>query len=36
LAAWLPGVAAKGFVLWPVSASVIFRNRANPALLGLA
>lgn len=36
LAAWLPGVAAKGFVLWPVSAAVIFRNRASPALLGLA
>jgi hypothetical protein len=26
LAAWLPGVAAKGFVLWPVSAAVVFRN----------
>lgn len=29
LAAWLPGVAAKGFVLWPVSATIAFRNRID-------
>ena len=33
LAAWLPGVAAKGFVLWPVSAAVIFRNGIDLAAL---
>lgn len=27
LAAWLPTVAAKGLVLWPLSAAVAFRNR---------
>jgi len=26
LEAWLPGVAGKGLVLWPVSAAVAFRN----------
>lgn len=36
LAAWLPGVAAKGFVLWPVSASVAFRNRIDLSTLGSA
>jgi len=33
LAAWLPGVAAKGFVLWPVSAAVVFRNRIDLSAL---
>jgi polysaccharide deacetylase 2 family uncharacterized protein YibQ len=36
LEAWLPGVAAKGFVLWPVSASVAFRNRIELPGLGVA
>ncbi len=26
LAAWLPTVAKKGFVLWPISAAVVYRN----------
>jgi len=36
LEAWLPGVAAKGFVLWPVSAAVAFRNRIELPGLGVA
>ena len=27
LEAWLPGLAAKGFVLWPLSATVAWRNE---------
>lgn len=33
LAAWLPGVAARGFVLWPVSAAVVFRNGIDLSAL---
>jgi polysaccharide deacetylase 2 family uncharacterized protein YibQ len=33
LSAWLPGVAAKGFVLWPVSATVVFRNGIDLSAL---
>ena len=34
LAAWLPTVAAKGFVLWPVSAAVVFRNGIDLSRIG--
>jgi polysaccharide deacetylase 2 family uncharacterized protein YibQ len=27
LEAWLPGLAEKGFVLWPLSATVALRNE---------
>ena len=29
LEAWLPTLAAKGFVLWPISATVALRNRID-------
>jgi uncharacterized protein len=32
LEAWLPTLAAKGFVLWPISATVAFRNRMDVTL----
>jgi polysaccharide deacetylase 2 family uncharacterized protein YibQ len=34
LAAWLPGAAARGLVLWPVSAAVVLRNRLDVPALG--
>jgi uncharacterized protein len=32
LESWLPTLAAKGFVLWPISAAVAFRNRMDVTL----
>ena len=29
LEAWLPTLAGKGFVLWPISATVALRNRID-------
>jgi polysaccharide deacetylase 2 family uncharacterized protein YibQ len=33
LEAWLPTVQAKGFALWPLSATVAWRNNLDPARL---
>jgi polysaccharide deacetylase 2 family uncharacterized protein YibQ len=29
LEAWLPTLAAKGFVMWPISATVALRNKID-------
>jgi hypothetical protein len=31
LAAWLPTVAERGFVLWPISTAIVFRNKIDLA-----
>jgi hypothetical protein len=31
LEAWLPTLRAKGFALWPLSATVAWRNNLDPA-----
>jgi polysaccharide deacetylase 2 family uncharacterized protein YibQ len=31
LEVWLPTLAARGFVLWPLSATVAWRNNLDPA-----